>query len=834
MKKLVLNILLVFYGLCLHGQVPFPCRTMQNSSFQTYSQNTGTKLWKANCWEVIDNPSNLYDPVIIENDAKITVKANSSINLRSGFQARNFTNGGYFHATLSANSIEPMIINLPSNVVGKHKKFEIGFKMPDDIEDQVKNYLADPGNFIGLNPYDPDKIDIEGIFTSPTGNIQKRFGFYYEYYQKNISAPIGTPPPYGIASGLIEKTPDNPDMYKWRVRFAPDEIGNWSCYINIKINGTLYQRITNMSFECISSNEHGYLKVGQHKRQFIFSDDNTSFFAIGQNLPWPKTLKYVHYNLNVTNNFQQNYSLEGGTEEWLHFFKNLGDNAGNFARTVFYMGDDMDNLSYAGGQEIEWEKLGDYQSRQHVMFVLDEVFDIAEDKGIFILLTPNIQNEFSDKWSYSPYLTSSFKNNQNPYKPFGVVTPVDFINNTIAQQFYKRKLRYIHSRWGYGPHLAAYEICSEMNGWQDFQANKYYYSVWSNTMHDYQKVDLGARQLFSTSYSGAATHDAQDEFSPFESLDFTCQHSYGNPKHQSIKRLQERQGMLSSYDKPSNFGEMGMTNPQTTTINGVAGIAEADPNDYQKCDGTEWHNAFWATAFMTGYGAGINWYAEDRDDYRANNYPAMKQFFSNVNFETDQWTENQHWSNDIFEALGPKYAATREVFAMTTQSSHKAMGWVHQATNWWGNKKTITNCHDRHDLAMPVTNTDWNDDETAPLIDIGNFQLTGLIPWTQYQVNFYRTDDGAGQWYSTEFVSSNILGLLSPSYPATPTNPDASGVYFDFSFKASKSGINFRSSGNETNNYKGSDTLACGTRSVKIKYIWYGDSLGLFKYEWSW
>ncbi|MFN4812586.1 MAG: hypothetical protein ACK5JQ_08395 [Bacteroidota bacterium] len=91
---------------------------------------------------------------------------------------------------------------------------------------------------------------------------------------------------------------------------------------------------------------------------------------------------------------------------------------------------------------------------------------------------------------------------------------------------------------------------------------------------------------------------------------------------------------------------------------------------------------------------------------------------------------------------------------MTTNSSHKAMGWVHQATNWWGNKRDITGCRDRNNLQMPISsgnNGDGNDDETEPTLVSENFQITGLITFTQYQFDFFITDDGAGAWYRGNF-----------------------------------------------------------------------------------
>jgi hypothetical protein len=446
------------------------------------------------------------------------------------------------------------------------------------------------------------------------------------------------------------------------------------------------------------------------------------------------------------------------------------------------------------------------------------------------MLTPNIQNEFENKWQWNPYRTLSTKNSNNPLKPTNVSWPEDFLTNATAKDYYKRKLRYIHARWGYGPHLGAYELVSEINNWTGYYSGNLDETFnqkmldWQWEMFIYQKGILGAKQLISTCYYGTATHDESTEHSAFSFVDFTSMHGYANKKHQSIERQKAFNGMLDAWNKPTNFGEMGMSNPTETTVNGAI-VAEADPNDYEKCDGTEWHNALWATAFMEGYGAGLNWWANDIDTYRAANFPAMKQFFSNVVFEADQWTFNQHWSNDPTEVVN-EYSATREVFAMTTNSSHKAMGWVHQATNWWGNKRDVTDCKDRNNLQMPISSYDGDDAYTAPGIYLGNFQLTGLVPWTQYQVDFYRTDDGSGAWYSSQFESSSLLGTLSPSYP---------GTYYDFAFKASKSGVNFRGDENSnSNNAIPTDTLACNTKSIKINYVWFNDTLGINKYEWSW
>jgi hypothetical protein len=106
---------------------------------------------------------------------------------------------------------------------------------------------------------------------------------------------------------------------------------------------------------------------------------------------------------------------------------------------------------------------------------------------------------------------------------------------------------------------------------------------------------------------------------------------------------------------------------------------------------------------------------------------------------------------------------------MTTNSSHKAMGWVHQATNWWGNKRDITGCRDRNNLQMPISsgnNGDGNDDETEPTLVSENFQITGLItpPERSLRTTLFLFDMAVYVDQEHEYIYSsakNFAGLIN-------------------------------------------------------------------------
>jgi hypothetical protein len=851
MKRLVLLKILILIVSQFYAQTPFPCFLMGNTSSSTFSQSAGNIEWNANCWEVIT--SSIYGPIILENDAKTTVRANKSIHLRKGFQARNYSSTGFAHFTLGTEAIEPFIMNLGSAVVGKHKKIEIGFRMPEEIETQVNNYLADPDNYIGLNPYDPAKINIVAEFNPQSGSgTRTRDGFYYEYFYKDYT--LNETITYTWASNVNEvhqgelKKNNSSDLLKWRVRFAPDELGFWYGKIKIYINGSFYTDIIGINFECVASDEHGFLEVGQHKRQFKFHDDNKSYYAIGQNLTWPENCQYLHNEFNITNEDNRILNTGCGADDWISRFTTLGDAHGNFARIVFCQGNKKeDNITYKSSSEIEWEKLGDYQSRQNAMWVMDQAFDIAEQKGIFILMVPNIQDEFLGHWADNPYRSDNSLTTNNPNPINDVYQTRDFFTSNKARDYYKRKLRYIHARWGYGPHLAAYEMLSEMDNWSGMSGSsifnndddfindddfRYKCESWQHNMYLYQKNFLNCKQLFSSSYKGGSNCWKISDYSPspFNFLDFTSNHEYNAEKLDAFKRRGVRDKMLydgifqSGWDKPTNFGEMGIQNTQTAYIGGNP-IPNADHNDIENCNEIIFHNAMWSTAFMSGFGAGIQWWTSENNTYRQLIFPALHNFFANVDFEVNDWRNHQSWKDIHFNPENNKI----EVFANTSKTSQKVMGWIHQATYWWGNTIQFT-CKDRNNYFNEIVANGEDDSYSNPIYFYGEkYKLTGLQLKRKYDFTYFRTTGNASV-YKNETIKSNIFGQLNGRYP--DNYPNSSETLWDVAFKAVLHGQTFREDSTIIEPID-TDTLLCSDDTIKIDGVFGDDIGGVKSYHWN-
>lgn len=92
---------------------------------------------------------------------------------------------------------------------------------------------------------------------------------------------------------------------------------------------------------------------------------------------------------------------------------------------------------------------------------MDKVLELAEQKGIYIMLTFINHGQFSTK--VNPQW------NENPWnkKNGGILTkPEEFFTNTEAKKQFKKIIRYIIARWGYSTNIMSWELFNEVS-WTD-------------------------------------------------------------------------------------------------------------------------------------------------------------------------------------------------------------------------------------------------------------------------------------------------------------------------------------------------------------------------------
>ena len=139
-----------------------------------------------------------------------------------------------------------------TNSVPKFSKFEATFQisrtfpansfLPYYYYDSSDTPASDPNR---TSPYGVDGITIDGHFTSPSGKEQIVPAFYYQQYSRSGST---------MTPGTI---------YSWKLRYAPQEIGNYQYYITIQDSSgsSRYPASGTQTFSTTTSNAKGFIKV---------------------------------------------------------------------------------------------------------------------------------------------------------------------------------------------------------------------------------------------------------------------------------------------------------------------------------------------------------------------------------------------------------------------------------------------------------------------------------------------------------------------------------------------------------------------------------------------
>ena len=633
-----------------------------------------------------------------------------------------------YGSTLNWNSL-PVCLSHPGQKISvyEYEMMEIGFEMPDVID----NLIERPKPII--NPFDPEDISVIAVFTD--GRISDTvFGFYYQDYTRDPSTIVLT-----FGNCPAPRWNEGPTQYKWRVRYSPHQTGNWIATIKIVVgkNRAAVYMIDPLVFNVESSAYTGFLKIGSDNRHFIESHRNRSFFVMGQDIGWPDGPRF-----RGGPNEKYPALVHGGYMDILDWTKNLGQNGGNTIRVV--------NVPWS--YELEWDTVGVYNLKH--AWELDALFATCESNGVKILFcmehgtytNPAWQEEHMD-WK------------KHPYNRFlsGVDTPDDFLSDSIARKHYRDKLRYFFARWGYSTSLGIFQLVSEMEHWSyrdgRLEENKGAQRLqlkWHNEMLSYAKSLVRYRPLLTTTSYGAPPRDFSNNIysSPFVDVVFP-RHCYFTERFDNLRRFEEVNGLSIVEpgihnmfpDKAALFDETGL------------GMNGADPGDIDATSDITFHNTIWATSFMGTGGSALYWWQWNRNDYREANYPALSQFFMDVNFESVRYTNPYHW-----EDANRSSRVRIETFYNVSQDKAFCIGWVHNTSYWWGNISQTQK--DRGGKSMVIDSRTADDSKINQPTELPagtTFEVHGLSANTKYTITWFSTR-GKGGIEATEEIKTNLFG----------------------------------------------------------------------------
>ncbi|MGD0597407.1 MAG: DUF5060 domain-containing protein [Sedimentisphaerales bacterium] len=441
-----------------------------------------------------------------------------------------------------ANATTISGISQNSSTIGRYTKYELTFTLS-------RTYT---------NPFDPCEVDVTVTFHQPDGTDVNIPGFYYRAY---------------TVSGSNPETYTTAGAISWKTRFAPSQIGSYTCDIKVKdVDGTATVT-TAGSFTCQESGKKGFIGVDPNQHDFLKYDNGDTRINIGQNIGW------------------NGDSNNGGIYNWNYYLVKLHNAGANWVRLWSCpYGRDM-------GVALEW-KIGLYGTTYfqgcgkpslQTSLRMDRYVEIAEQNDIAIQYClqhhGQVSTDTDSDWANNPY---------NSANAGGFLSdPCKYFTDPCAIKLTKNKYRYIISRWGYSPAIYAWELFNEVqwtNGWKNQQANVV---AWHNTMASYIRSIDAFKHPVTTSSHGPGFENLWN----LPDINLVENHYYGID---TIRTFEQTALSLADFNKPVLMAEFGLGN-------NLEGSTQPEPYATQLKEGLEMHNGIWA-AFFAKSSAHLWWW----------------------------------------------------------------------------------------------------------------------------------------------------------------------------------------------------------------------------------
>ncbi len=521
-----------------------------------------------------------------------------------------------------------------------------------------------------LNPFDPAEVDLRINYTSPTGQAFTVPAFWYQDYDPQTLAAIGEP--------------------GWRARFTPTAPGEWQVQAELvgqKMKSEPLQ-ITAVSLSADAPFAHGFLRRNPVNKNYLAYDDGTTFFGVGLNLGW---------------------STHRPFQDYLDWLDRLSANGGNLIRVWM--------ASWSFG--IEWSDtgLGNYTRRLDRAFQLDQVFELAEQRGIAIELVLINHGAFSES------VNAEWKN--NPYNTINggmCAKPECFATDLQARQYFERRLRYIVARYSYSPALLAWEWWNEANWTPIFDTDM---AAWIKAMTPTIQAYDPQAHLISTSYAANST----PLVNKLQVIDFAQLHLYSSADPATAFPELYRRWTKDIPGKPVLFAEYGVS----TT---------GEDNTSHDRQGLRVHNGLWAATF-SGFASGaMYWWWDSYVDplYLWPVYGRLAEFLKGT---------------DLALLKPGSFTLTeKDVSVLVLQDSHTALAWLHDRKYEIG---AMENQYYDLTRAGNPPGADWIY-RTDPIQGL-DLAPSGLIDGA-YAVRWYLPSEGRWLAQTTSFTIANGIGLL--------------------------------------------------------------------------
>ena len=354
------------------------------------------------------------------------------------------------------------------------------------------------------NPFDPDDVQLDAIFTTPSGRRLIVPGFFAVDYQRKVSEQVEVMIPQPESG--------------WHIRFTPQEVGDYRWQLRLRDrNGEITGG--EGSLQCTRGTLPGFVRTSKIDPHYLAFDNGDGYFAIGHNLP---------------------------------IYHTTGQTGGNAMRKFAAAGENFNRWWMSSrGFGIEWtDRLGWY--RQDVAARVDLMLDLASQLGLYYMMCMDTHQDFrKEGWQRNPFNAR----NDGPCE-----TPRDWFTDEAAKRFYRKRLRYTVARWGYSPNVLCWEFGNEMEGWADSPDEVKL--PWHREMSDYLRSIDPFGHLITTSFWSKTGPEA---YWDLENIDIVQTHCYTNNDNNVAEAVRDYcLHQWKRFAKPHIFGEFGIRSHATT------------------------------------------------------------------------------------------------------------------------------------------------------------------------------------------------------------------------------------------------------------------------------
>ncbi len=358
------------------------------------------------------------------------------------------------------------------------------------------------------NPFDPEAIQVNAVFTPPGGDPVRVPAFWFQDYTRRLSGgsevltPLGSP--------------------EWRLRYTPPRVGVYSVSISVLTNGAASGSPALSQFAVTGDPpaRTGFARVAA-EGQYFETGDGRALPLIGANVCWHGARGTYDY------------------DDWFGALREAGE---NYARLWM--------CPWSFGLETEANSLNRY--RLEAAWRLDQVLRLAERCGIYLELCLDYHGMFAvepDYWGGNNYWSA------NPYNLANggpCAAPNDFFTNPAARVLYQKRLRYLAARYGASPNLLGWQFFNEIDNVYSL-LNAADVAAWHAAMGDWLRANDPFGHLLTTSFTYAEAHP---ELWSLPQIDYVCAHAYG-PDRPAASLSAMVQSLRKKYGKPVLIDEYG-------------------------------------------------------------------------------------------------------------------------------------------------------------------------------------------------------------------------------------------------------------------------------------